>query len=204
MNHIPGRLRQSCGAALVTALFIMAMVLVVGVATVRAALNAEKAARNMRDHHIALQCAEAALQDAERDIEGGADPASVRAARFAPGSALGFIEGCGANRDGDASLGLCMRALPPAPAAWQGIALAAAASGRSVPYGSYTGAALPAGVGALPARLPRYIIELMPFARAGEDAGKRSGNFYRITAIGFGAREQTVVVLQSFYRKAAP
>ncbi len=194
--------RHARGAALVTALFIMVAVLVVGVAAVRAALDAEKAARNERDRHIALQSAEAALQDAERDIEGGADPASPRAAQFAPGSALGFADGCGAQAGVD--LGLCLRLPPPAPPAWQSAALAADAPGRSVPYGSHTGAALPAGAGTLPLRLPRYIIELMPYARAGEDASRRSGNFYRITAIGFGTRAHTVVVLQTFYRKAAP
>jgi type IV pilus assembly protein PilX len=55
----------------------------------------------------------------------------------------------------------------------------------------------------LPARLPRYLIELMPYARAGEDAGQRTGNFYRITAIGFGTNAHAHVVLQSFYLKAA-
>ena len=44
----------------------------------------------------------------------------------------------------------------------------------------------------------------MPLVRAGEDAGRRAGNLYRITAIGFGARASTQVVLQSFYRKVAP
>ncbi len=61
---------------------------------------------------------------------------------------------------------------------------------------------MPIGTGTLPARLPRYIIELMPYARAGHDAGKRTGNFYRITAIGFGASASTCVVLQAFYLKA--
>ena len=63
---------------------------------------------------------------------------------------------------------------------------------------------LPTGGGSLPARAPRYIIELMPLVRAGEDASRRAGNLYRITAIGFGARANTQVVLQSFYRKVAP
>jgi Tfp pilus assembly protein PilX len=36
---------------------------------------------------------------------------------------------------------------------------------------------------------------------AGEDAAAPSCNFYRITAIGFGARPQTQVVLQTYYRK---
>ena len=120
----------------------------------------------------------------------------ARAALFAGGSALGFAEGCG--RD-NPNLGLCMY-VPVAPA-WQAVDLAAPDGAAITPYGKFTGAALPVGAGALPARAPRYIIELMPLARAGEDAGQGAANVYRITAIGFGVRPATQVVLQTFYRK---
>ncbi len=193
------RLDRAAGAALLTALCVMVAVVVIGVSAAQMALNAEKSARNERDRHIALQSAEAGLLDAERDIEGGADPASPRAALFAAGSALGFAEGCG--RDND-TLGLCAY-LPTAPA-WQAIDLAAVDGGATTPYGQFTGAALPVGAGALPARAPRYIIELMPLVRGGEDAGQRTDNLYRITTIGFGVRADTQVVLQEFYRKVAP
>jgi Tfp pilus assembly protein PilX len=188
IGHVPAG-RRDGGAALVTALFLMLAVLMIGVAAARTALNAEKSARHERDRHIAFQAAEAALADAERDIEGGADPASARAALFAAGA--GFTDGC-AGTDA-AALGLCRRADPPAPPVWQAVELAAE-SGVAVPYGQFTGAAMPTGSGVLPARLPRYIVELVPVAGAGTD------RFYRITAIGFGTRESTRAVLQSFYR----
>lgn len=187
------------GAALLTALCVLVAVLVIGVSAAQMALNAEKSARNERDRHIALQAAEAGLLDAERDIEGGADPGSSRAALFGAGSALGFAEGCG--RD-NANLGLCMY-VPMAPA-WQAVDLAAADGAATTPYGKFTGAVLPAGAGSLPARAPRYIIELMPLVRGGEDAGQRTDNLYRITVIGFGIRANTQVVLQEFYRRVAP
>jgi Tfp pilus assembly protein PilX len=193
------RLDRAAGAALLTALCVLVAVLVIGVSAAQAALNAEKSARNERDRHIALQAAEAGLLDAERDIEGGADPGSARAALFAAGSALGFAEGCG--RD-NANLGLCMYVL--AAPAWQAVDLAAADGAASAPYGKFTGAVLPVGAGALPARAPRYIIELMPLVRGGEDAGQPADTLYRITAIGFGVRVNTQVVLQEFYRKVAP
>lgn len=186
------------GAALLTALFVLLAILIIGVSAAHTALNAEKSARNERDRHIAFQAAEAGLLDAERDIEGVADPASARAALFSSGSALGFADGCGR---GPENLGLCAY-LPSAPA-WQAVDLAGD-GGAITPYGRFTGAALPTGGGALPARAPRYVIELMPLARAGEDAGRRAANVYRITAIGFGVRDSTQVVLQSFYRKVAP
>lgn len=194
--------RRARGAALVTALFVVLAVMIVGVSAAQGALNAEKAARNERDRHIAFQAAEAALADAERDIEGGSDPASARAALFAAGSAIGFAEGCGSGA-ANPNLGLCLRAPASHVPAWQLAELSDRAAGaiNTVGYGKFTGAVMQTGGGVLPAREARYIIELMPLARAGDDAGESAGNFYRITAIGFGARESTHVVLQSFYRK---
>lgn len=190
------------GAALLTVLFVLAAVLIVAVSAVHAALNAEKSARNERDRHVALQAAEAALADAERDIQ-ALDPTSPRAAMFAPGSALGFVHGCGKGTK-DPGVGLCRRVEAPGVPAWVGATLDDAnldASG-AVEYGTFTGATMPTGVGTLPVRAPRYIIELMPFPLAGEDASQPPANFYRITAIGFGSRQATKVVLQSFYRKS--
>jgi Tfp pilus assembly protein PilX len=177
------------GAALVSALCLMLCVMMIGVCAARTSLNAEKSARLERDRHIALQAAEAALADGEADIEGGADPASARAATLAAGSAAGFAGGCGR---GGSGLGLCAPpAAPHDPPAWQAADLA---GGAAVPYGRFTGAAMPAGAGVLTAHLPRYVIELVPFGAPGA--------LYRITAIGFGTSESTRVVLQTWYRKA--
>ena len=194
--------RRCGGAVLLTALFVLVAILAIGVSAAQIALNAEKSARNERDRHLAFQAAEAGLADAERDIEGGADPASQRAALF-DGGALGFVDGCG--RD-SANLGLCSYVAGAAAPAWQLVELAAPAGAASAatPYGRFTGETLPTGGGALPARVPRYVIELLPLVRAGEDAGQRAASLYRITAIGFGARPGTQVVLQSFYRKVPP
>jgi Tfp pilus assembly protein PilX len=193
------RMQAQRGAALVVALCVMLVLLLVGASAARSALDAEKAARGERDRQIALQAAEAALADAERDIDGAGAPGSARAAMFAPGSAAGFVEGCGNGAD---NLGLCRRVAGSGAPAWQKARLAG--SDGSTPYGRFTGAGMPVGSGTLPARLPRYVIELMPLVRAGEDAGQRSGNFYRITAMGFGANPDTRVVLQAYYLKAVP
>jgi Tfp pilus assembly protein PilX len=199
-RHVPGKARCG-GAVLLVVMFMLVAIMAVGVSTAHIALNAEKSARNERDRHIAFQAAEAGLADAELDIEGGADPGSARAALFAGGSTLGFVDGCG--RD-SANLGLCAYVPGAAAPAWQLAELSAPAAGAATPYGSFTGAALPIGGGPLPAMAPRYVIERLPMVRAGEDAGQRAASLYRITAIGFGARPGTQVVLQSFYRKAAP
>jgi Tfp pilus assembly protein PilX len=180
------------GATLVTALFLMLAVLIVGVSAARAALGAEKSARFERDRHIAFAAAEAALLDAERDIEGGPGAEPARSALFAAGAA-GFADGCG--RDGD-NLGLCRAAAASAAPVWQVLDLAGNLDATTA-YGGFTGARMATGSGILPARLPRYIIEFVEQ----QGAAAQAGALYRITAIGFGGREATRVVLQSFYRK---
>jgi Tfp pilus assembly protein PilX len=188
-----GKLPWQRGAALVTALVLMLVVLMIGVAAARAAVHAERTARMERDRHIAFAAAEAALSDAERDIDGVASPG--RAALFAAGPSA-TSKGCGHGAD---DLGLCAAAAGAAVPQWQLLDLAQD-EGAAVAYGTYTGARMATGAGSLPARDPRYVIEPVPMT--GAAAG--SGNFFRITAIGFGARESTRVVLQSFYRKAPP
>jgi type IV pilus assembly protein PilX len=199
----PHGVRGQRGAVMLVAMCVMLVLLLLAVSAARSALNAEKAARGDRDHEVALQAAEAALADAERDIEGGSGPGSARAAMFAYGSAEGFVDGCG---NSGARLGLCRRAAAGAAPAWQRARLSERDAGdvRTVAYGRFTGALFPYGRGTLPLRAPRYIIELMPYVRPGEDAEQRTANFYRITAIGFGANDATRVVLQSYYLKAAP
>lgn len=188
------------GSALAVTLFVMLAALALGVSAARAALSAERAARAERDRHIALVAAEAALLDAERDIEGDGVPAS-RARHFVAGATAGFVEGCG--RHGEANAGLCLYS-ESAPA-WKQVDLAEGGStARSVAYGTFTGGTLPAGAGTLPARLPRYLIEALPSRRHGEDASQPAASAYRITAIGFGPRASTRVVLQGVYRKAGP
>ncbi|MDB5949045.1 MAG: pilus assembly protein, partial [Massilia sp.] len=185
---------------------VMLALTIIAMSAAQMALGAEKSARNERDRHLAFEAAEAGLLDAERDIEGGADPASSRAQAFASGSAFGFVEGCGEGA-ANPNLGLCAyrpASSSPAAPAWQAVGLADAVAAAATPYGKFTGAALPAGAGALPVRPPRYVIELMPLVVAGEDAGQGAGKLYRITAIGFGARDNTHVVLQEVYRKVVP
>lgn len=184
--------RAQHGIALITALLVLLGVSMLALGVARIAFDAEKGARAERDRQLALQAAEAGLADAERDIEGGANPMSARAAMFRGDVASGFVAGCG--RD-PVNLGLCAFT-PGAVPAWQ-----LAEPGTVTPYGTYTGAAFPVG-GPLPLAPPRYLIELLPSVRAGEDAGKARQHLFRITAFGYGARSGTLVVLQSVYRGA--
>ncbi|WP_296943774.1 pilus assembly protein [uncultured Massilia sp.] len=186
------RARAQRGVALVCALLLLAAAMVIGVAVVRGAFALLASARNEGDRIAARAMAGAALRDAERDIAGAA--ATARAAWFDPAGGGDFPGGCGS---GATDLGLCRAASPPA---WQRVDLAAADPGALVPYGRFSGAVLPVGSDTLPARLPRYLIEKLE--PAGADAAH--GSFYRITAIGFGMRASTWVVLQALYRKPRP
>jgi Tfp pilus assembly protein PilX len=188
----PWRSRAQGGIALITALLVLLGVSMLALGIARIAFDAERGARAERDRQMALQAAEAGLLDAERDIEGGANPLSARAAMFGRDAGAGFVAGCG--RDA-VNLGLCAF-VPGAVPAWQ-----LAEADAATPYGTYTGAIFPAG-GPLPLSPPRYLIELLPSVRAGEDAGKARQAVFRITVFGYGARPGTLVVLQSVYRGA--
>ncbi|MFC0252722.1 pilus assembly protein [Massilia consociata] len=178
--------RPERGAALLTALLLMLAVLMTSIAAARSAIYGARAAGHERDRLLALHGAMAALADAEHDIEGGADAASARAAALANAAAAAFADGCGGAPPYD---GLC------AHAADSGDILAALADeeGPGVLLGSYTGALIAAGEGALAAQAPRYLIELMP---SGPEA-----MLYRVTALGFGSAGTTQVAIEAYYRK---
>ena len=197
----PCRKRQR-GASLIVSLLMLIVVLLLGISAAQLALQGEKASRNERDRMVAFQAAEAALMDAEMDIEGSPDAAASRSNLFSKDSALGFPAegepGCYAG-GGNSHLGLCRRAADGATPVWQTVDFDEE-GGASVRYGTFTGQSFQTGQGPLPAKLPRYVIELMVYNKQGESAEKIS-YFYRITAIGFGPRDTTQIVLQTFYRK---
>lgn len=190
----PRRCREG-GAALVCALVLMMVAMLVGVSVCRAAFASIASASAERERSIAYEAAEAALRDAERDIAAdAAGTGPARAAQFAAAGAGGFVDGCGRAGSGR---GLCLAAAPPA---WQVQDLLDANNPALVTYGHFTGASLATGKGVLPARPPAYLIEKI----APPGAGEPLGSFYRITAVGFGSRGTTQVVLQSVVRKPKP
>lgn len=185
LHSLPARRREG-GVALLTALVLMLAVLMTGIASTRGALQGARAAAHERDRVLALQMADAALLDAERDIEGGAEPGSARANAIAGGSADAFVAGCGGGRPYN---GLCAHAANPD----QLSELLAEDEGPAILFGSFTGSSMPDGQGALPLAAPRYLIELMP--------ATPDGRLYRITARGAGSMPGTHAALQAYYRK---
>jgi type IV pilus assembly protein PilX len=193
-----------CGATLVVTLIILIAVSLMGVSTAHIALLGEKFSRNDRDRQIAFQAAEAALLDAELDISGTPDEGRSRSALFASHKTDGFVDNCGAGAK-NVYLGLCRHTGDQSQTAWLTVNFLDESAGtmRTVPYGTFTGQYFQTGSGMLPAKPPRYIIELISNSRAGENAAIEERSYlYRITAVGFGAREGTRVMLQTVYSKA--
>lgn len=191
------------GASLVVCLIMLVAIMMMGISGVNLAINAEKGARSDRDHQIAFQSAEAALVDAELDITGSPDKARSRSSLFSNTQATGFPTDSSPpchNRD-SAYFGLCRKAPEGLTPTWLAVDfLNAMADAESVPYGTFTGKSFETGHGSLPSKVPRYIIELIPFKEAKPDK-ETTSYLYRITAIGFGLRPATQVVLQTFFRK---
>ncbi|HJV74276.1 MAG TPA: pilus assembly protein [Noviherbaspirillum sp.] len=197
--HLAGVPCSERGASLIVLLLMLTAVLMLGMSAAYIALHGEKAARNDRDRQIALQAAEAALADAEQDLEH-----SSRSHIFAQDKSDGFVAGCNGGQIG-LYLGLCRRAGDGLAPVWLTVDFLSHDDNVTVPYGRFTGRPFQSGKGMLTARYPRYVIELMSHdlsSKTDEDETKsNSVYFYRITAIGFGMRDSTRVVLQSYYRK---
>lgn len=176
------------GAVLASVLFLMTALCMLAVGATRAMLADARCARHDSERQLALSAAEAALNDAERDIDGAAGPSAARTAIFAAADASAFVVNC---KGTGAQRGLCQQVLGAAPPAWQRADLR---NLHSVAYGQFSGRSMAVGSPALPAQSPRYLIEYLPVAGAAPR--------YRITAIGFGTELNNLVVLQSYYERA--
>ncbi len=172
------------GASLLIVLLMLVVVMLFGVSAAQLTLMNEKSSRNDRDRHIAFQAAEAGLRDAERDIAGG---------RVAPEV---FPDHAGACHDIGAHSGLCLATANAAP--WRLIDFSAPSP--SVHYGQFTGVSFPHGVASLPVQAPRYLIELLSLVAADRQVVMR----YRVTAVGFGPRQSTQVMLQTVLDATQP
>ena len=186
------------GASLLMVMMILVIVSILGVSGVQLALMSEKGARNDRDMQMAWQSAEAALQDAEFDMRGPGT--SNRQATFANNTKSAFLPGCGSASSGN-SKGLCT---PPAfgKAVWLTTDFVASSS-PTTEFGDFTGRAFDAGsTGIRSAKKPRYMIEVLddPDAFGDLSIGKKK-YVYRVTAMGFGPREDIQAVVQMVFRK---
>lgn len=169
--------------------------MMLGLSATQLALQGERSARNLRDRQIAFEAAQTALLDARKEIYSG-----QRAAYFSETSTIGFSAECGQGTT--AEIGLC-DTRENAVAAWQAVDFAEEGSGKIqyATYGQFTDAEMLVGKGSLTAKKPRYIIDVLSDLKSKEEAATEQRVLYRITAVGFGVRDTTQVMLQAIVRK---
>ncbi len=201
------RTRQH-GASLIAVMLILIVVSALGIGAVQISMMGERSARNDRDMQVAWQAAEAALMDAQFDIQGdGTATGGDRSAIFGqapkdPPVVDAFKVGC----DGTGNeVGLCnamdipVGNRPP----WLTIDFTGA-NARTVEFGDFTSRDYPSNGGVRSAQPPRYLIELLRDHGAGLKAGDKGTQpqyfMYRVTSMGFGPREEIRAVAQMLMR----
>lgn len=198
------------GMALVVVLMLLVIVSLLGVAAMQITRLAERSARNDRDMQVAWQSAEAALLDAETDINGGAGKTKEKGqgrGDFFRSTQIRYINGCGSKQDGELLIGLCETNITGKPA-WLSVDFEDdSGNARTVALGTYTQRHFAAGssaasfVGVQPSRQPRYVIEPITDPLLCTDLSKICGDkVYRITSMGFGPRPDIQAVIQGIYR----
>lgn len=182
------------GVALIVVLIMMSAIFLLAAFGARFTMLGEKTARNDRDRQIAFQAAEAALSDAEIDIMGPNPATNSRECEIHARKVDMFAEGCG---NTNATRGLCATNTSTTKPLYQSIDFEDTSSSRRyVRLGEYTGrdAGFSTGNGALPAQLPRYIVETIPFNIPGSLPNAKA---FLVTSLGYGLNRQTQVMLQS-------
>lgn len=197
--------RTQSGVALIVVLVFMLALTGLGLMSARLALGGETLARNQLDHEVAFQAAEAALRDAERDLllAPGAFPTGARCSRDTDRSTgvrtVDFSSDCrrgqcGRNVENEGAIDFTTGS--KAREVWwptdQGGLWNDDVKAKSgcnftgaVPLGTFTGTSAIRAV----ARQPEYLIEYVE---------RGSTLLFRVTARGFGYREASEVVLQSY------
>ncbi len=119
-----------------------------------------------------------------------------RSARHERDRQLAFHAAEAAQRDSLFNLGhvVCVPSAPSDAPAWLSDDLSDGPV--CLQYGDLSKAVMASGAGAVPARLPGFVVEPMP----AQPGAAPTDHYYRITSVGFGSQASTYVVLQSVVR----
>ena len=182
------------GLSLVIVLIMLSAIFMLAAFGARLTLLGEKSARNDRDRQIAFQAAEAALGDAEIDIMGPNPASNSRSQEMDSRTLQLFAKDCGTTAD---NRGLCSTNTNAVPFYKSVNFEEAGTSRRYVTLGEYTGrnSGFATGNSALPAQLPRYIIETIAYNPIEGSCAQHKA--FLVTAIGYGLNQQTQIMLQS-------
>ncbi|MEO5660843.1 MAG: PilX N-terminal domain-containing pilus assembly protein [Polaromonas sp.] len=190
------------GISLIVVLIMLSATFLLAAFGARLTLLNEKAARNDKDRQIAFQAAEAALGDAEIDIMGPNTATSSRVADMDSRAIQLFSQGCGTTAD---NRGLCStNTSTTTTPLYQSIDFEdTSTSRRYVTLGEYTGrgSSFSTGNSALPAQLPRYIVETIAYNVPGGCPNQKA---FLVSGLGYGLNQQTQVLLQSVIFKPSP
>ena len=195
------------GASLIMVMLILIVVSALGIGAVQISMMSERGARNDRDMQIAWQASEAALLDAEFDIRGPL-PSTRRAVFGVNGAPPDRTQipstGCGTS---GVSIGLCHLVDEVEARTTKQSWLTAdfelgTSSAPTTAFGTFTGQQYPTGSGVRPARAPRYIIEpIRDYWDVRDKSAQADARYmYRVTAMGFGPREDIQAVTQMLIR----
>jgi type IV pilus assembly protein PilX len=214
VNVIKRQLARQEGVSLVVSMIFILILAFLGLAAMRNSTLQERMANNMRDRNIALQAAELALRDAERDLASyksdgvtfcqagttGCRPLGERPVAsnlrgkfwaYTPTMRLYWTDTC--------NHGQCFDIVGATKPVWDSSVAdwTEAQTGntlKTVKYGTYTGATPITSV----LTQPRYIIEAFTVAVDDPYGVKGSTHMtFRITARAVGQNPNTVVILQS-------
>jgi type IV pilus assembly protein PilX len=210
----PARVAQHGSTLIISLLFLMVTTLI-ATGVWRLAMQQESMTGVDRDYQIAFEASEAALRDAELDFFNACARVSITGTNAVCTPRAQPIEGFtgfGSQTSGeippDGSCngdGLCMgksaiasnvKLYEARPNLEILEGTATSTLGERIPYGKYTRTPNEATqMIPLVAQQPAYLIEALSFSG---NNGKQLGVMYRSTAIGYGRRGDTRVVLQSY------
>ncbi len=203
--------RPQRGVALVFVLLMMTIAITVALFAARSTLLGDKAARNDRDHQVAFQAAELALNDAELDIMDAtlalAQNSKARGCKFGNKDVAFYPEpNCSANTD---RRGFCEQVIGSTKPMYEVINWEDTndATRVYVKYGEFTGrsAQFATGDGSTsvkpptPAKPPKYIIVQSSPAKVQILRNKQTFEVeaaYKVYALGYGVNPNTKVMLE--------
>lgn len=194
------RAGRQLGASLVVVLILLIVVSLLGVGSIQIATMGERSARNDRDQQIAWQAAEAGLMDAEMDLDSHGMGTGSRRSTFWPTTdASAFVLNCGSS---STNRGLCAEN-PSGKPAWLTVDFLSTSTPSTAAWGDFTsrGTTYPTGGGLKSYQAPRYVIEAIKDPSEVQTKGIVESRYvYRVTAMGFGPRQDIQAVMQMIYR----
>ncbi|MEJ7137065.1 pilus assembly PilX family protein [Amphibiibacter pelophylacis] len=192
----PAPLRQSQrGVTLFFGMLFLLTIVLLTLGGVAMSRYQQRLALAMNDREVAFQSATLALRAAELRLQGKQADGSRDTAGASSGEtqASSGEAPCGTTATPFPANGRCVYVAVPAanPYADEGVVW------RNAPAATLQGfaALIPSGL-----RAPTYVVEEIPDQSVGDSSGKGGASVFRITAVGWGRFDSTLVRLQETYR----